>query len=67
MEPRQCRGGCNHTAMEHIAFDRGVVAGECGDSVDSCPYTVAGLRSDWLSGHSVGVLNLRANDRVDGR
>ena len=55
--PVACPGGCTHTDDEHRAFDEGLAAGEAGIEFQACPYEDFGLREDWLTGHSVGVLN----------
>lgn len=58
--PAPCKGGCDHSAAEHRAFDRGVRAGEAGVSSLDCPLVQRGKREAWLAGHSVGTLNAEA-------
>ena len=54
----ECPGGCEHTEREHIAFDRGVTAGERGFSDEGCcPYRSGRLCDAWFAGYSVGSLN----------
>ena len=56
--PSPCKGGCEHSDLEHHAFDRGVRDGEAG--VDENPYTRFALRDAWFTGHSVGQSNRKA-------
>jgi len=60
--PAACPGGCDHTDLEHVAFDAGIAAGEAGKKAECCPYEDFSLQEDWLTGHSVGEANRRYLD-----
>ncbi len=55
--PAPCPGPhvCDHSDLEHYAFDRGVRDGEAG--VEHCPYKRPVLREAWFTGQSSGKLN----------
>lgn len=55
--PSPCGSDCDHTVVEHYAFDQGVGAGENGVDEEENPYGDGELSEAWLSGYSVGVLN----------
>ena len=57
--PPSCPVPCEHTDAEHRAFDRGVFAGKAGVEPEDCPYD-GSLAQDWLTGHSVGWLDVRS-------
>lgn len=65
MKTEPCDGPepCGHTDEEHFAFDDGVVAGEKGFDMDSCPFKPSSLAEAWLTGHSVGVLNRKSEQK----
>lgn len=50
-----CPPRCGHSAMEHVAFDAGLMAGQRGDPEGTNPFHL--LSEAWLSGHSVGRMN----------
>lgn len=59
-----CPGGCDHTEAEHVAFDSGVLAGEKGQADSACPHEAHELQEAWLTGHSVGQQNRRAESEA---
>ena len=59
-----CPPGCDHTVQEHTAFDHGLRDGEEGQADSANPYRAHDLREAWLTGHSVGVLNRRAESEA---
>ena len=60
-----CGPDCGHTELEHRAFDLGLRDGERGKS-ERIPRGYRWhdfLKEAWLTGHSVGTLNRRAQNR----
>lgn len=51
MKSLSCGSDCDHTEVEHEAFDRGVDDGENGVTVN--PYSTFDLREIWRIGRSV--------------
>jgi hypothetical protein len=61
-----CPGECGHTDIEHQAFDRGMADGEAGRDEIPAQYKDREmvLSEAWYTGHSVGVMNRAALDRL---
>lgn len=53
-KPPPCPISCQHTEIEHYAFDKGVVDGRARKEIAENPYQRRALRRAWLMGHSVG-------------
>mgnify|MGYP001578411890 CR=1 FL=1 len=64
MKTTPCPRGCSHSDAEHRAFDAGVEAGRQG--TEDCYYRDGVLREAWLTGHSVGDLELQRTTKARG-
>lgn len=56
---KPCPGGCDHSDIEHQAFDAGVAAGERGEDDLPAEYRddESILSEAWFTGNSVGLGN----------